>query len=76
MQPYKNLSGRSGVLSYNIQDESIVVVFYEGSCRNYLYTYDSATPRKVEEMKQLAVAGYGLNSFINEHAFLLYARKW
>lgn len=63
MERYKNLGGNSGIMAYEIDDQSITVEFQDGSV--YLYTYDSAGAENIERMKKLAIAGEGLNSFIN-----------
>ena len=65
MERYKNLGGNSGVLAYEIGDDSITVQFSTGAV--YLYTYRSAGSANIEKMKSLAVAGEGLNSYINIH---------
>lgn len=76
MTPYKNLSGDSNVVSYEINDESIQVVFSSGANRHYLY--DSSRPGKaiVEQMKVLAVQGHGLNSYISKTVKANFASKW
>ena len=63
MERYKNLGANSGIIAYEIDDQSITVEFQDGSV--YLYTYDSAGAENIERMKKLAIAGEGLNSFIN-----------
>lgn len=63
MEHYKNLSGRSGVASYEISPGSIRVRFKDGHV--YLYTIASAGSRNIEHMKSLGSAGMGLNGFIN-----------
>ena len=74
MESYKNLSGHSGVAAYEIESDSIKVQFKDGHV--YLYTYASANSGNVERMKSLAVAGSGLNSFINTSVRKSYASKW
>lgn len=63
MERYKNLDGDSGVVLYEIGVDSIWVVFANSS--RYLYTYAKTGARNVDQMKQFAVNGRGLNSFIN-----------
>lgn len=70
---YRNLGGHSGVRSYELTYDSITVGFSDGSF--YTYTYASAGPHNVEQMKSLAVQGRGLNAFINTRAKFLYASK-
>lgn len=63
MERYKNLSGQSGVVAYEIGSDSIKVQFKDGHV--YLYNYASTGSQNVEHMKSLAIAGSGLNSFIS-----------
>lgn len=65
MEMYTNHSGKSGVYSYEIADNSITILFTKGN--QYTWSYDSAGEDNVEEMKQLARSGSGLNSFINNN---------
>ncbi len=76
MAQYKNLSGRSNVESYEIHEDTITVRFMSGSFRNYLYDSRSPGSVMVEEMKQLAEAGIGLNSYISTVVKSRYSRKW
>lgn len=74
MERYKNLGGDSGVVGFEIGEDSITVKFSDG----WLYLYDSQRPGKahVEQMKALAVAGRGLNSYISKTIKKNFARKW
>lgn len=64
MTHYRNLSGQSGVHSYEISESSIVIRFIDGST----YLYDGIRPGKdhVEKMKKLAASGEGLATYINK----------
>lgn len=73
MERYKDLSRKSGVIAYEIANDSISVQFKEGCV--YLYTYQSAGRAKIEQMKSLAIAGQGLNTFINQFAKTLFTSK-
>ena len=73
MQRYGNLGGDSGVAAFEIGDDSIKVQFSTGAV--YLYTYQSAGSHNIEEMKRLALAGKGLNSFINRQVRKAYAAR-
>lgn len=75
MERYKNLSGDSGVVSYEIGIDFIWVVFSDRA--RYLYTYARTGARNVDHMKQLAADGRGLNSFINTNPAVRkgYARR-
>ena len=59
MESNKNLSGNSGVLAYEIGDNSITVQFQDESV--YVFNYASAGEENIEKMKELAVAGEGLD---------------
>lgn len=74
MPRYKNTSGDSGICSYEIGVDFIDVQFTDGF--TYRYSYSSAGENNVEEMKLLAEAGKGLNSFINQYVKQDYSRKW
>lgn len=73
MERYKNIGGDSGVYGYEIASDSITVQFLDNSI--YLYTYSSAGQLKIEEMKKLALRGYGLNEYINRHVKKYYKTK-
>lgn len=60
--PYANLGGKSGIASYNLGEDWILINFTTGA--KYLYTHKSAPPEQITQMKQLAHAGKGLNSYI------------
>lgn len=73
MTRYKNLSGRSGIDSYEIREKSIVIKFrYAGK---YIYNYDRPGKEYVEEMKRLAVAGIGLSTYISKSVKKKFAKK-
>jgi len=73
VERYRNIDGDSGVAAYEIGPDYIRVQFSDGSV--YLYTYTSAGSHNIEEMKRLAVAGDGLNAFINKNVKKSYERK-
>jgi hypothetical protein len=73
MERYANRGGGSNVLAYEIEPSSIKVQFGDGSI--YLYTSQSAGAANLEQMKQLANAGQGLNSFIGRVVRKGYASK-
>ncbi|MBO6881879.1 hypothetical protein [Winogradskyella sp.] len=72
MARYRNLGGDSGVYSYEIGNNSIIVTFSTNA--SYEYTYESAGARHIENMKRLAQQGHGLNSYINKHVKKGYSR--
>ncbi len=73
MVHYKNLNGNSNVIAYDIGDSSITVRFADLSA--YLYDYTRAGKAHVDQMKRLALAGRGLNSYIKTRVDRLYTRK-
>jgi len=60
-------------VAYEIGDNSIKVQFCDGSL--YLYNNQSAGSHNIEQMKALAIAGRGLNSFISKVVKKRYASK-
>jgi len=76
MTAYKNLGGNSNVLSYEIAEDSIHVVFKSGTHRNYLYNHVKPGKAMVDRMKALAMQGYGLNSYISTTVKSNFAKKW
>lgn len=68
MTVYLNMNGNSGVTAYALGVDYIDVQFRTGRCKTYRYSYASAGETKVETMKQLAVRGYGLNTYIQRYA--------
>lgn len=73
MQIYKNLGGNSNVSAFELGDNYIDVQFNGGAI--YRYSYMSAGVFKVDEMKRLALQGYGLNSYIMRNVRMDYESK-
>ena len=73
MQRYKNLSGESGVVAYEIGDRDITIRFNNGE--RYLYTDQSAGADNITEMQRLATLGSGLSTYISQVVKERYARK-
>lgn len=63
MERYRNIGGNSGIRSYEIGADSIIIEFSDGG--KYLYNNQSTGSSNIERMKTLAVSGRGLNSFIS-----------
>jgi hypothetical protein len=63
MTPYRDINGDCGILAYECGIDWISVQFKSGS----VYTYRSSRvgAANLATMLQLAVAGDGLNAFIN-----------
>ena len=74
MTPYKNHSGRSGVLAYEIGAGSIKVRFVDGI--GYLYTRKRVGAAALATMQALATDGRGLSSFISREVAQKYTRKF
>jgi hypothetical protein len=73
MDRYRNLSGDSGVLGYQLREGAILVQFRNGSM--YEYTNESAGSHAISTMHRLAVAGRGLSSFISTNVREKYSRR-
>lgn len=74
MEKYKDSSGNSGVLEYEIHPRSIGILF-RGEEFIYIYDYESPGKEAVEKMKALAKEGRGLSTYISQHVRANYARK-
>ena len=73
MERYTDIDRDSGVVAYEIGDDFVRVQFHDGAV--YLYTYDSAGSRNIEQMKLLAARGDSLNAFINNNVKKGYALR-
>lgn len=71
---YKNLSGRSGVYSYQYGEHSIFVRFSNNHQQTYVYTDEKPGLSIIQQMQTLAVAGRGLNTYINKYVKKNYYR--
>lgn len=72
MNEYKGAKS-GGVVKYLIFDDAIIIEFKDGS----LYLYDETKPGKkhVDRMKELAVKGAGLTTYINQNVRDTYQEK-
>lgn len=73
LEHYLDLNHDSGVANYEIGNEFIRVQFKKKS-KIYTYSYASAGYQHVENMKQLAQDGDGLNAYINKNVYHLYVK--
>lgn len=73
MEKYKNLKGDSGVESYEIGSDFIIVQFKNDG--SYLYNYHIPGSSHVERMKKLALKGKGLSTYISKTVKKKYAEK-
>lgn len=71
---YKNLEGDSGIRTYEILADSILIEFATGKYR-YLYNATRPGPEHVAAMQKLATKGRGLATYINQHVRDAYAAK-
>ena len=74
MTAYKNLNDNSGIVAYAIGDDYIDVEFNSGGV--YRYTEASVGSENFAIMKALAIAGAGLNAFINKYVRFKYANRF
>ena len=73
MERYKNISGDSGVVAYEMGDDSIKIKFIDGAV--YLYTNVATGQQHISQMKKLAAKGLGLSAYISRHVRNRYAAK-
>jgi hypothetical protein len=73
MERYKNLGGHSSVHAFELGQDSITVEFNDGA--TYLYNQASAGTTHIDQMKSLALAGYGLNSYIIQSVLRAHAAR-
>ncbi|HET6256288.1 MAG TPA: hypothetical protein VFE32_19585 [Puia sp.] len=73
MERYRNFSGKSGVIAFEIGTDNIKVQFLDGSV--YLYDYSSPGIEAVRTMKTLAKKGSGLSTFISTSVRDRYAAR-
>lgn len=73
MRPYRNLSGKSGVVAYATGPDYILVKFSDGA----VYRYDASAPgaRHVARMQELAETGRGLATYISRNVGKRFAEK-
>lgn len=73
MHRYRNKSGESGVVAYELDKDSITLQFTGGD--RYLYTERSTGAENIAKMQELAREGRGLSTFVSQHIRSRYARK-
>jgi hypothetical protein len=73
MERYKNIQGHSGITSYSIGHDSIIVAFQGG--HTYKYTTDVTGKRHIQTMQKLAREGKGLATYISRHVKDRYAEQ-
>ena len=70
---YKNKHGKSGVKSYSLGDDYILVEF---NGAYYLYSFESAGYEAIAEMKRKAKNGQGLSGFISKYVRERYEKMY
>lgn len=65
MQPYKNSGNLSWISAFEIGDDYIKIQFIDGVI--HLYTNGNAGIKHIQKMKELAIAGKGLNNYIDKY---------
>ena len=73
MKEYKNLSGESGILAYEIGNDFIRIKFQDEEV--YLYNVASTGEDHISKMQELAKKGRGLNTYINQHVRDRFSKK-
>jgi hypothetical protein len=73
MTPYRNRSGRSGVVAYASARDAILLEFAQGDV--YEYTVRSAGRDAIARMRSLAERGSGLATYVSRHVHDRYARR-
>lgn len=74
MEAYQNKSGISGVVAYEIGSNFIKVKFQRNN-DVYLYNYQIPGSMHVEAMKEKAIDGIGLATYISKHVNKNYFSK-
>jgi hypothetical protein len=73
IRTYANLGGDSGVEAFEIAPDWIDI-YFRRSPRVYRYSYDSCGTQHCEQLKNLALGGEGLNSYITRNVKYGYER--
>lgn len=73
MEKYLNKSGSSPISKYRIEDERITVWYSDDT--SYSYSYSRAGKPIVDKLKELAIEGEGLATYISQQAKFLYDHK-
>ena len=73
VERYAAMSGNTGVAGFEILGDAIILEFQDG--RQYLYSNKKPGRKHVEQMKQLARAGKGLTTYVNQHVREKYEKK-
>ena len=74
MHRYPEDGHPTGVIAYSLGNNAITVLFAEGWC--YLYDSDKPGAQHVKNMRELALQGCGLSTYISQHVRENYKKKW
>jgi hypothetical protein len=66
MQVYRNIKGDSGVTHFSIGGNYIAVKFKDKETI-YVYSTDRIGKQHIDRMKDLALLGKGLSTYISQH---------
>ena len=66
MEKYSNKSGDSGITHYKIGKDYITILF-KNKLDKYIYSTAKIDKKHITKMKQLALSGKGLSSYISQH---------
>jgi hypothetical protein len=72
-EKYKNLSGRGGIIAFEVLEKAIILQFANND--KYLYDYMKPGKINVENLKRLTRKGIGLTTYINQKIRGEYRRK-
>lgn len=70
---YKNAGGKSTIKKYELQHDAINLQFADGS--SYRYTNQATGKENIAKMRELALAGKGLDTFVKNTVKDNYERK-
>ena len=73
MEHYLNKCGKSPITRFHIEDEKVTVWYNDDT--SYSYSYARAGKPVVDRIKELALQGEGLATFISQQAKFLYDHK-
>lgn len=72
MQPYKNSGGLSWISAFEIGEDYIKIKFIDEVIQ--VYTEHIVGSKHLQKMKELAIAGKGLNNYIDKHVKDMHVR--
>lgn len=73
MEQYLNKRGNSPITRFLIEEEKVTVWYKDNT--SYVYSYALAGQPIVDKIKELAVKGEGLATFISQQSKFLYDHK-